>query len=119
MPIGGIYGPDDFGSPRRGQPATSTRSRVSAAERARALPMPSLEWTPEVERATAHLYERVKKVISPAEWPFMAPYIKAINELKETRDAVIPEENYVAAVIRLRAWTAGWPWTGFPKSSGP
>ncbi|MCK7474103.1 MAG: hypothetical protein MZV49_12575 [Rhodopseudomonas palustris] len=25
------------------------------AERGRALPMPSLEWTPEVERATAHL----------------------------------------------------------------
>src|SRR5882757_3322110 len=94
MPIAGIYGPDDLGSPRRGQPATSTRSRVSAAERARALPMPSLEWTPEVEHATAHLYERVKNVISPVEWPFMAPYIKAINELKKTRDAVILAHNY-------------------------
>jgi quinolinate synthase len=94
MPIAGIYGPDDFGSPSRGQPATSTRSRVSAAERARALPMPSLEWTPEVERATAHLYERVKNVISPVEWPFMAPYIKAINELKKVRDAVILAHNY-------------------------
>ena len=94
MPIAGIYGPDDFGSPSRGQPAASTRSRVSAAERARALPMPSLEWTPEVERATAHLYERVKNVISPVEWPFMAPYIKAINELKKARDAVILAHNY-------------------------
>src|SRR4030088_2329100 len=94
MPIARIYGPDDFGSPRRGQPATSTRSRVSAAERALALPMPSLEWTPEVERATAHLYERVKNVISPVEWPFMAPYIKAINELKKARDAVILAHNY-------------------------
>jgi len=94
MPIAGIYGPDDFGSPSRGQPAASTRSRVSAAERARALPMPSLEWTPEVERATAHLYERVKNVISPVEWPFMAPYIKAINELKKVRDAVILAHNY-------------------------
>ena len=70
------------------------RSRVTAAERARALPMPSLEWTPEVERATAHLYERVKTVIPPVEWPFMAPYVKAINELKKTRDAVILAHNY-------------------------
>ena len=56
--------------------------------------MPSLEWTPEVERATAHLYERVKNVISPVEWPFMAPYFKAINELKKTRGAVILAHNY-------------------------
>src|SRR3984893_17601089 len=93
MPIAGIYGPDDFG-PVRGRPAAQTRSRVSPAERARALPMPSLEWTPEVERSTAHLYERVKNVVSPVEWPFMAPYIKAINELKKTRDAVILAHNY-------------------------
>jgi len=94
MPIAGIYGPDDFGNPVHGHPAAHMRNRVSAAERARALPMPSLEWTPEVERATAHLYERVKNVISPVEWPFMAPYIKAINELKKTRDAVILAHNY-------------------------
>src|ERR1700704_6062651 len=94
MPIAGIYGPDDFGSPHRGQPATSTRGRVSAAGRARALPMPSLAWTPEVERSTAHLYERVSKVISPVEWPFMAPYVKAINELKQVRGAVILAHNY-------------------------
>src|SRR5882762_4900875 len=94
MPIAGIYGPDDFANPDRGRASTPTRSRVSAAERARALPMPSLQWTPEVERATAHLYERVKKVISPVEWPFMAPYVKAINELKKTRDAVILAHNY-------------------------
>src|SRR3979411_1768081 len=94
MPIAGIYGPGDFGNPARRRPSTPTRSRVSAAERARALPMPSLQWTPEVERATAHLYERVKNVISPVEWPFMAPYVKAINELKKERDAVILAHNY-------------------------
>ncbi len=64
MPIAGIYGPDDFGNPVHAPPAAPTRTRISPAERARALPMPSLEWTPEVERATAHLYERVKNVIS-------------------------------------------------------
>ena len=63
-------------------PPPTAKPAVGHAARARALPMPSLEWTPEVERATAHLYERVKNVISPVEWPFMAPYVKAINELK-------------------------------------
>src|SRR5580693_2554170 len=94
MPITGIYGPDDFGNPPLEPSAKPASYRVSSAERARALPMPSLEWTPEVERATAHLYEKVKTVISPVEWPFMAPYIKAINELKKTRDAVILAHNY-------------------------
>ena len=94
MPIAAIYGPDDFGNPVPGRPVTPARTRVSAAERARALPVPSLEWTPEVERATAHLYERVRNVISPVEWPFMAPYVKAINELKKARGAVILAHNY-------------------------
>jgi quinolinate synthase len=94
MPIAGIYGPDDFGNPVHGQTSARARSRLTAAERARALPMPSLEWTPEVERATAHLYERVKHVVSPVEWPLMAPYVKAINELKQTRGAVILAHNY-------------------------
>src|ERR1700726_1605641 len=94
MPIAEIYGPEDFGNPRDRRPTEQARNRVSPAEPAPALPMPSLEWTPEVERATAHLYERVKNVITPVEWPFMAPYIKAINELKVTRDAVILAHNY-------------------------
>ncbi len=94
MPIAAIYGPEDFGQPAPGHSAAVPRSRVSPAQRTGALPMPSLEWTPEVERSTAHLYERVKKVISPVEWPLMAPTIKAINELKKTRDAVILAHNY-------------------------
>ena len=94
MPIAGIYGPDDFASSVRGHPAALAPHRARPLERAKALPMPSLEWTPDVERATAHLYERVRNVISPVEWPFMAPYIKAINELKQTRDAVILAHNY-------------------------
>ena len=94
MPITGIYGPDDFGNSPSGHSAAPASYRVSSAERARALPMPSLQWTPEVERATAHLYQRVKTVISPVEWPFMAPYVKAINELKQARGAVILAHNY-------------------------
>src|SRR3979411_2419787 len=94
MPIVGIYAPEDFGRPVHGYPAAHARGPISPAERARALPMPSLEWTPEVERATAYIYQRVKNVISPVEWPFMAPYVKAINELKKERDAVILAHNY-------------------------
>ena len=93
MPITGIYGPDDFGDARRDSTAP-VNSRFGSTERALALPMPALQWTPEVERETAHLYEKVKTVISPVEWPFMAPYVKAINELKAERDAVILAHNY-------------------------
>ncbi|HVB89822.1 MAG TPA: quinolinate synthase NadA [Beijerinckiaceae bacterium] len=56
--------------------------------------MPALDWTREVERETAHLYERVKRVIPPVEWPFHAPYVKAINDLKKKRNAVILAHNY-------------------------
>jgi quinolinate synthase len=92
MPILDIYGPDDFGRPIH-RP-TGSPPRAARAERSRALPMPSLEWTPEVERATAHLYARVQNVIPEIEWPFMAPYVKAINDLKAQRDAVILAHNY-------------------------
>jgi quinolinate synthase len=94
MPVAGIYGPDDFGRPVHINASAPERGRLSPADRARARAMPSLEWTPEVDRATAHLYERVKNVISPIEWPLMAPYIHAINGLKKTRDAVVLAHNY-------------------------
>jgi len=58
------------------------------------LPQPRLDWTPEVEAATAHLYDRVARVMPPIEWPFHAPYVKAINELKKERGAVILAHNY-------------------------
>src|SRR5450756_1025665 len=99
MPIAAILGPDDFEKPVQGQPAAPARHRVGPAPRAGALPMPSLQWTPEVERSTAHLYERVKNVISAVEWPLMAPYVKAINELKKTRGAVILAHNYQTCLL--------------------
>ncbi len=59
-----------------------------------AVPMPNLAWTPEVERETAHLYEKIKSVMPSVEWPFHAPYVKAINDLKRERNAVILAHNY-------------------------
>ncbi len=58
------------------------------------LDRPDLTYTDEVAAATAHLYERVRDVIPPVEWPVMAPYVKAINELKRERNAVILAHNY-------------------------
>ena len=94
MPIAGIYGPEDLGGPAHRHPNVPVSPHTGSASRADALPMPSLAWTSEVERDTAHLYERVKTVIPPVEWPLMAPTIKAINELKAVRGAVILAHNY-------------------------
>jgi quinolinate synthase len=56
--------------------------------------MPALEWNPRVARETAHLYERIKTVVPAIEWPFFAPYVRAINALKKERNAVILAHNY-------------------------
>jgi quinolinate synthase len=61
--------------------------------------LPDLAYTPEVARDTAHLYERVSRVIPPIEWPGFAPYIHAINELKRSRSAVVLAHNYMTPEI--------------------
>src|SRR3954465_2638554 len=97
MPLTGIYGPDDFANRPQGPIITSPRA--APARTGPPLPMPSLEWTPEVEQATAPLYERVKHVIPPIEWPLMAPTIHAINELKRAPNRVTLAPNYRAPGI--------------------
>ena len=54
----------------------------------------TLEYTPEVARATAQIYERVRNVIPEMEWPVHAPYIAEINRLKRERNAIILAHNY-------------------------
>jgi quinolinate synthase len=80
---------------RTAEPAQAPRAELSpAAHRYGLLPMPSLEWNERVARETATLYARVAKVIPSVEWPFFAPYVKAINTLKKERNAVILAHNY-------------------------
>ncbi len=47
----------------------------------------------------APLYARVKHIVTPMEWPHYAPLIKAINELKALRNAVILAHNYMTPEI--------------------
>jgi quinolinate synthase len=49
---------------------------------------------PEVLARTAPLYERVRRVIPPPEWPAFAGDIDAILELKRRRNAVVLAHNY-------------------------
>ena len=54
----------------------------------------TLDYTPAVAAATADLYERVRGVVPEVEWPVHAPYIDAIQRLKEARGAVVLAHNY-------------------------
>jgi len=90
MPFVESYGPTAARAPI----TEVARTGSAAARKYGVLPMPSLEWNEEVARETAHLYERVKDVVPSIEWPFFAPYVKAINELKAQRGAVILAHNY-------------------------
>lgn len=54
----------------------------------------SLEYSPDLAKATAALYARVASLIPEVEWPVHAPYVAAINNLKEERNAVILAHNY-------------------------
>jgi quinolinate synthase len=90
MPVIEAIGPRN----ERSAPAARTLGRSPAGRKFSLLPAPALEWNEEVARETAHLYERIKNVVPAVEWPFFAPYVKAINALKKERGAVILAHNY-------------------------
>ena len=51
-------------------------------------------YTPEVARRTADVFERLRRVVPEMEWPVHAPYVDAIREWKERRNAVVLAHNY-------------------------
>ncbi len=60
-----------------------------------ALPLAArLPMTPEIARATAPVWERLRPVVPEIEWPLHAPYIARIQELKRERNAVVVAHNY-------------------------
>ena len=73
---------------------TTAHARGEARSTHRSVEMPDLAFTPEVEAATADIYEKIRDVIPRVEWMYFAPYIHAINKLKRERNAVILAHNY-------------------------
>ncbi len=53
-----------------------------------------LSYSPQVQAATAGVYERVKGVVPALEWPVHAPYVAAIERLKKERNAIVLGHNY-------------------------
>ena len=59
----------------------------------------TLPYTSDVASATQHLYARVARSVTPAEWELAAPYVARIEELKRERNAVVLAHHYQTAEI--------------------
>ena len=59
----------------------------------------ALDYNAEIAERTAPLYQRVSRVIPEIEWPFHAPYVDAINDLKKGRNAILLAHNYMTPEI--------------------
>ena len=53
-----------------------------------------MEFTAEIKKATAPIYEKISKALPEIEWSSYAPYIYRINKLKKEKNAVILAHNY-------------------------
>ncbi len=58
-----------------------------------------LPYTPGIAAATEHLYARVARTVTRAEWELYAPYVARIETLKRERNAVVLAHHYQSAQI--------------------
>jgi len=58
-----------------------------------------LPYTDDIARSTRHLYERVSRTVTSAEWELYAPYVARIEALKRERNAVVLAHHYQSAEI--------------------
>ena len=54
----------------------------------------NISWSKSLSIKSKDQYNKVSRVIPEIEWPFLAPYIEAINILKKDMNAVILAHNY-------------------------
>jgi quinolinate synthase len=59
----------------------------------------SLPYTTAAAAATEHLYERVSRTVTRAEWELYAPYVARIEALKTERRAIVLAHHYQSAEI--------------------
>jgi quinolinate synthase len=61
--------------------------------------IPLEELPREVQEATRARYEPMKEIVPEVEWDLHAPYVAAINELKQQRNAIVLAHNYQTTEI--------------------